>query len=128
LIVLDAGGLIAHFDANDGHHDRARALLLAVADEPLATSQVNLAEVLVGPARTRQLDRATLALRQLNVSAVSLQDDTPARLALLRAGANLRLVDCCVRVAAGQTGAAVATFGDGLTAAARERGPSVRRR
>jgi predicted nucleic acid-binding protein len=122
LIVVDANVLIAHFDASDTHHDRAGALLLGLADQPLGASPITLAEVLVGPARVGQMDRGTAALNLLGVATVSLGDDAPARLALLRAGTKLGLPDCCVLLAAEHEGAAVATFDDGLAGAARTRG------
>jgi predicted nucleic acid-binding protein len=128
LIVLDASVLIARFDASEAHRDRADTLLLRVADEPLGASPITLAEVLVGPAHAGQMDRVTAALHLLDVTSVSLGDDAPARLAMLRSGTNLRLPDCCVLLAAEQEGAAVATFDDRLAGAARERGFSVRNR
>lgn len=128
MIVLDASVLIAHLDASDAHHARAGALLLDMADEALGASPLSLAEVLVGPTRAGQLDRAAVALHQLDVISVALAEDAPARLAVLRAATNLRLRDCCVLLAAEQTRATVATFDDGLAAAARERGFVVRDR
>lgn len=126
MIVLDASVLIAHFDATDVHHDRAGTLLLGVSDEPLAASPLTLAEVLVGPARVGRMDCVTAALRQLDVTSVSLEQDAALRLAALRAGTNLKLPDCCVLLAAEQTRAAVATFDDRLATTARERGFAVR--
>lgn len=128
MIVLDACVLIAHLDAGDAHHERAGALLLDVADESLGASPLALAEVLVGPARAGQLDRATAALHQLQVTSVLLGDDAPARLAVLRAGTSLKLPDCCVLLAVEQTHGAVATFDDRLASAARQRGFAVRDR
>jgi predicted nucleic acid-binding protein len=126
VIVLDANVLIAHLDATDAHHDRATSLLVDLADEPLAASPITIAEVLVGPVRAGRLDRATAALRQLEVATVDLGVDAPTRLAVLRAGTRLRLPDCCVLQAAEQAQAAIATFDDRLAAAARERGVDVR--
>lgn len=126
MIVVDASVLIAHLDAADPHHERATALLHDAADEPLVASPVTLAEVLVGPARTGQLDRATSAVDQLGVTAAPLGDDAPIRLASLRAATRLNLPDCCVLLAAEQAQGEVATFDDRLAAAARERGLVVR--
>lgn len=128
MIVLDASVLIAQLDAEDAHHGRASALLLGAADEPLAASPLSLAEVLVGPARAGQLDRATGALRQLKVKSVRLDEDAPMRLAALRADTRLRLPDCCVLLAAEQADGGVATFDDRLAGVARERGFVVRGR
>jgi predicted nucleic acid-binding protein len=128
VIVLDASVLIAHPDAADAHHERASALLLGIADEALGASPLSLAEVLVGPARAGQLDRATAMLHQLQVASVRLADDASTQLAVLRAGTSLKLPGCCVLLAAEQTHGAVATFDDRLAAAARERGFVVRDR
>ncbi|MCA1707154.1 MAG: type II toxin-antitoxin system VapC family toxin [Actinobacteria bacterium] len=127
MIVLDASVLIAHLDATDVHHDRAGVLLLDVAGEPIGASPLTLAEVLVGPARAGQLDRGTALLHQLHVASVHLDDDAPARLAVLRAGTSLKLPDCCVLLTAEQTHGAVATFEDRLAHAATEHGFVVRR-
>lgn len=114
MIVLDASVLIAHLDNTDVHHERATALLLEVAGEPLGASPITLAEVLVGPTRAGQLDRGRAALAQLVVMTVPLGGEAPERLALLRAGSNLKLPDCCVLLAAEQSQGAIATFDDRL--------------
>lgn len=126
MIVLDASVLIAQLDTTDVHHERAGALLLEVAGEPIGASPLTLAEVLVGPARAGQVDRGRSLLHQLDVASVLLDDDAPARLAMLRAGTNLKLPDCCVLLAAEQTQGAVATFDDRLASAATEHGLVVR--
>ena len=77
MMVVDASVLIAHLDATDAHHDRASSLLMDLADEPLAASPITVAEVLVGPVRAGQLDRATAALAQLQVTTVDLRADAP---------------------------------------------------
>jgi len=126
MIVVDASVLIAHLDTTDAHHDRATALLLDVAGEPMGASPLTLAEVLVGPARAGQLDRGEALLHQLDVTGVSLDEDAPARLAVLRATTGLKLPDCCVLLAAEQSHAGVATFDDRLASAATEHGMVVR--
>lgn len=125
MIVCDASVLIAHLEAEDPHHDRATALLANTAGEALAASPLTLAEVLVGPARAGRADRATAVLEQLQIRTISLPDDAPLRLALLRAGTNLKLPDCAVLLAAETVGAAVASFDQRLCAAARDRGQAV---
>ena len=122
MIVLDASVLIAHLDATDSHHERADRLLAASGNEELAASVVTMAEVLVGPSRTGTVDRALAALAQLAVTPVPIERATPVRLALLRAETGLILPDCCVLLAAEESGAAVATFDDRLAGAARSRG------
>ncbi|MBI3256275.1 MAG: type II toxin-antitoxin system VapC family toxin [Actinobacteria bacterium] len=126
MIVLDANILIAHLDSSDAHHDRAETLLLDLSDSPLVAGPLTLAEVLVGPARAGQLDRATTALALLEVAGVDLGPDAPVQLALLRAGTSLKLPDCCVLLAAENAHAAVATFDHRLAEVARDRGFDVR--
>jgi predicted nucleic acid-binding protein len=118
VIVLDACVLIAHFDQTDALHEEAGALLRSVAGEPLGASHITVTEVLVGPARAGRLDRATAALAQLGVTTIPLPEHGPVRLAALRAGTRLKLPDCCVLLAAEQYGGTIATFDDGLGAAA----------
>lgn len=125
MIVLDASVLIAHLDAADRHHEHAEALLLAATEEDLGASTLTLAEVLVAPARAGRLDAAEAALRDLGVDVVALPGDAAPRLARLRADTGLRLPDCCVLLAARQSGAALATFDDRQAAAARDLGIAV---
>ena len=127
MIVLDASVLIAHFESTDAHHERATRLLMDAVDEPLGTSPLTLAEVLVGPARTGHLATARTAIRELGIASIALADDAPERLATLRASTRLRLPDCCVLLAAKSAdGAEVATFDDRLAPAARDLGLPVR--
>jgi len=122
LIVLDASVLIAHFDGGDVHHARATALLAGAPGEAKAASLLTLSEVLVGPARAGRLDHAISVLDQLQILTQHLPSDAPVRLALLRAETSLKLPDCCVLLAAEQTGAALATFDHRLAGAAKQRG------
>jgi predicted nucleic acid-binding protein len=118
VIVVDASVLIAHLDDRDALHDRAVECLLDVAEHPLGCSPLTLAEVLVGPARHRRLEAARAAIAGLEITALPLGDDAPARLAQLRANTGLRLPDCCVLLAAEDADArAVLTFDDGLARA-----------
>jgi predicted nucleic acid-binding protein len=115
VIVLDASVLIAHLDKRDALHERAEEALLAAADQPLGCSPITLAEVLVGPARQRQLDAARTALHGLEVEQIPLGDDAPIRLAGLRAETGLKLPDCCVLLAAQDAAAeTVLTLDDAL--------------
>lgn len=118
-LVLDASALIAHLDSSDAHHETVEGLLLSATGETLAASPITLAEVLVGPARAGQLDRARDALETLGVRTVALDADSPARLATMRARTALKLPDCCVLVAAQTLRATVVTFDDRLAAAGR---------
>jgi predicted nucleic acid-binding protein len=126
VIVLDASVLIAHLDANDVCHERATMLLLEVAGEQFTASHLTLAEILMGPARAGEIDRAVAALTQLGIAGVGLNADSPARLAALRARTGLKLPDCCVLLVAQDVQGKVATFDDRLTAAARDHGLGVR--
>lgn len=126
MIVLDASVLIAHLDSQDIHHGPASDLLAENATESFGASPLTLAEVLVGPARAGQLDRASAVLEQLHIENVPLPADAPVRLALLRASTALKLPDCVVLLAAETAAAAVASFDERLCTAAAQRGQAVR--
>lgn len=120
MIVLDASVLIGHLDARDPHHEKATALLEASDAEPLGASAITLAETLVAPARTKQLDKAKAALERLGVEELGLGEDAPARLAELRAETGRKLPDCCLLHVAREHGGSVASFDGNLRKAARE--------
>lgn len=119
MIVLDASVLIAHLDGDDRHHAEAQILLEASGDEPLGANAITLAETLVSPARADRLADGEAALQRLGVAELALGDNTPGRLAQLRAGANLKMPDCCVLLAAQEHSGTVASFDVDLLAAAR---------
>jgi predicted nucleic acid-binding protein len=115
VIVVDASVLIAHLDERDALHARAGDALLAAADRRLGCSPITLAEVLVGPARRDRLDAARAPVAELDVEEIPLGEDAPVRLAALRAGSGLKMPDCCVLLAAQDSGAeAVLTFDEAL--------------
>jgi predicted nucleic acid-binding protein len=123
--VLDASVLIAHFNTHDPHHSDATAFLAAHAADDLWIGPLNLAEVLVGPARAGALGKAAAAIEQVGVSEVALPPDGAVRLAELRAATSLKLPDCCVLLTAQQTGTEVVTFDHRLRIAAEELGLQV---
>lgn len=118
MIVLDASVLIAHLDAGDAHHERARERLLDAAGQPFAASPITLAEVLVGPIRAGRLREARGALDTLGVTELPLPANAAERLALLRAETQLKLPDCCVLLAAHEAECPVLTFDERLARAA----------
>jgi predicted nucleic acid-binding protein len=125
MIVLDASVLIGHLDGRDLHHERARELLTANAGTPLGASAISLAETLVGPARSGELELARKALERLAVGELAFGEDTSARLASLRAKTGLKLPACCVLLAAQDHDGAVASFDADLTQSARGLGLAV---
>ena len=126
MIALDASFLIAHFSADDAHHERAVQSLEESADDALAVSTVTLAELLVGPVRSGTLKEAIAALAALELSESPLPNDAAVRLARLRAETRLRLPDCCVLLAAEEMSAeAIGTFDQQLSQAAKSRGIRV---
>jgi predicted nucleic acid-binding protein len=110
VIVLDASVLIAHLDEHDAHHERATRLLAGTSAEPLGASTISLAETLVAPTRAGRLDDAIAALNRLGVTELPLGEDAPAKLAQLRAEVGSKLPDCCVLLAAKETGGSIASF------------------
>jgi predicted nucleic acid-binding protein len=114
VIVLDASVLIAHLDADDTHHERARERLLDAADQQFAASPITLAEVLVGPTRAGRLPEARAALGTLGVTELPLPANAAERLAQLRVETQLKLPDCCVLLAAHEAACPVLTFDERL--------------
>lgn len=111
--VLDASVLIAQLDENDAHHGRAVDLLEEL-EGPLGASPITIGESLVGPARKGAAAEIRQGIADLGVEPIELQADAPVRLAVLRAETRLRLPDCCVLLAAQQTGGSILTFDDRL--------------
>ena len=111
MIVVDASVLIAHLDERDALHEQAVERLLAAAGETLGASTLTLAEVFVGPARRGRLGDARAAITALEVEEIPLASGAAGDLATLRAETGLKLPDCCVLLAARETGASgVLTF------------------
>ena len=121
MIVLDASVLIAHLDSHDLHHEKAVALLNANPAEELSASVLTIAEVLVGPARAGVLDRALTALEQLGLTGVEITENAATRLALLSAETGMKIPDCCVVLAAEESGAGLGTFDLQLALIAQDR-------
>jgi predicted nucleic acid-binding protein len=123
--VLDASVLIAHFNAPDAHHQDATAFLAANATNDLWIGPLNLAEVLVGPARTGDREQVSRAIADIGVREVQLPADAAIRLADLRTTTGLKMPDCCVVLTAQQTGTQVVTFDERLQRAAKNLGLDV---
>lgn len=116
MIALDAGVLVALFDANDAHHAAAEALFAANPDEAMTISPINQAEVLVRAAREQRDQQMLADLRALGITTTALPEDAGPRLARLRAHTGAKMPDCCVLLTAEQTSARVATFDERLAA------------
>lgn len=120
MIVLDASVLIGYLDADDGHHERAVALLAGWVDEELAVSAITVAEIMVGPIRTRRGHLVQEVLTELGIRPLGLPADAGVDLAQLRVTTGLAMPDCCVLLTAVQASASVATFDRRLATAARK--------
>lgn len=118
MIVLDASAVIAFLDPSDALHSDAVATLCSLGPQDFGLSPITHAEILVGPTRAGTLEPTRAALAALRVSEVALPADAAPRLASLRAETQLKLPDCCVILAAAQSGAAVLTFDRRLAAVA----------
>ncbi|WP_460599314.1 type II toxin-antitoxin system VapC family toxin [Flexivirga lutea] len=125
MIALDAGVLIALFDANDAHHAAAEEIFAANPSEPMTIGPINQAEVLVRAARENRDQQMLADLRALGITTTALPDDAATRLARLRANTRSKMPDCCVLLTAEQTSARVATFDEGLQESARSIGLTV---
>jgi len=125
VIVLDACILVAHLDAEDAHHDRPHKLLVELAGQPKQINVVNMAEVMVAPARARRRRAAQDILDRLNIDVAALRADAAGDLAELHATTGLKMPDCCALLTAEQSTADLASFDDRLRRAARARGVRV---
>ena len=121
MIVLDASVLIAYLDSEDRHYVAAEALLAEAIGDDLGANSLTLAEVLVVPAQGGHLDLVQAVLHDLEVAELPFPADTAVKLAQLRADTGLKMPDCCVLLAAEDSGARVACFDDRLARAAEER-------
>lgn len=101
LIHLDAGVIIGFLDADDAHHDAARAALsdaLSRGDR-LSIAASSLAECLVGPARRgpKAIELLRTVIDRLPASVVALDVGIATQAAVLRARhRSLRLPDALV--------------------------------
>lgn len=110
LIHLDAGVVIGFLDADEAHHERARAVLAAAvaAGESIEMAASALSECLVAPARRgeRAVSIVLDLVRRLPIHVVSLDLSVAAEAARLRARhASLRLPDALVIATAASHGA-----------------------
>lgn len=125
MIALDAGVLIALFDANDAHHGAAEKIFAVNSTEPMTIGPINQAEVLVRAARENRDQQMLADFRALGITTTALPDDAASRLARLRANTRSKMPNCCVLLTAEQTSARVATFDEGLKESARSIGLAV---
>ena len=125
MIVLDASVLIAHLNPLDSHHEAATRLLLDVPPGSLLVHGNTLAEVLVGGARIGRGAQMHADLQAAGVRLADHDEQEPLRLAQLRATTSLKLPDCCVLDTAISNNASLATFGNALATAARQRRVAV---
>ena len=110
LTHLDAGVIIGFLDADDSHHDAARAALSNALDhgDGLFMAASALAECLVGPARRSQqaIELVRTVIDRLPVSVVDLDTEIATRAAMLRARhRTLKLPDALVLATATTSGA-----------------------
>ena len=127
MIILDACVLIAFLEEADASHDAAVRLVLEHAGEDFGASTITIAEVLVGPAKAGadKLSAAQRALGQLIRYEVEVSAGAAPDVARLRADTGLKMPDCLVLRAAGQSDGRLATFDVRLIRAAENAGYTV---
>lgn len=127
MITLDAGVLIALFNAQDAHHEAATKLLEAATcrDDLLYMNPLSQAEVLVGAAQQGSEKIYYEKLVSIGIETLTTPADTGVWLAQLRARTGLKLPDCAVILTAQQSGSKVATFDHRLAREARALGFTV---
>ena len=124
MIVLDASVMIAVLDPRDAHFEAARELFRANSAQRVVAHRLSMAESLVVAARSDVTAAVAAALDALGVGRLDEPDD-PVELAELRARTGLRMSDACVLLAAGRSGAGLATFDERLARTARDEGVAV---
>jgi predicted nucleic acid-binding protein len=125
LYILDADVLIAVSDpANTLHADATRTLATVPADQR-RIHPVNLAEVLVGPARAGLAEAAAADWAHLGVVALPGDCVTPAQVATVRAQCAVRLPDAYALASAIHAGVCLVTFDERLRGAAQRAGVTV---
>lgn len=110
LTVLDAGVVAGYLDADDAHHEQARAALLTRSGrgDAFRLSTATYAETLVRPLRIGEAEVAKVGrfLRAANVRLVPVDQPIARRAAALRArSGRLRLPDALVLATGAQLGA-----------------------
>lgn len=122
MITLDASVLIGHLTPHDAHHGAATEILLNAAPGSMLVHPLTLAEVLVGGVRAGRGMAMRDDLHAAGIRVVAADAGEPLRLAELRVSTGLKLPDCFVVDVALRSAASLATFDEGLAAAARQRG------
>lgn len=125
MIVADANVVIAATNPADAHHERARTILLEDGGDGVVLHSLTMAEVLVGPARAGEQDRAYAAFAAAGIRSSSATDPGPTALALVRASAALKMPDACVLATAEHLSVPLATFDARLAREATARGVTV---
>ena len=127
MITLDAGVLIALFNAKDAHHEAAMKLLDAATrrDDLLYMNPLSQAEVLVMAAQQGSEKIYYEKIVSIGVATLAAPTDTGVWLAQLRARTGLKLPDCAVILTAQQSGSKIATFDHRLAREARALGITV---
>lgn len=127
MITLDAGVLIALFNAKDAHHEAAMKLLDAAtrSDDLLYMNPLSQAEVLVKAAQQGSEKIYYEKIVSIGVATLAAPTDTGVWLAQLRARTGLKLPDCAVILTAQQSGSKIATFDHRLAREARALGITV---
>ena len=127
MITLDAGVLIALFNAKDAHHEAAMKLLYAATrrDDLLYMNPLSQAEVLAKAAQQGGEKIYYEKIVSIGVVTLAAPTDTGVWLAQLRARTGLKLPDCAVILTAQQSGSKIATFDHRLAREARALGITV---
>lgn len=125
MIVLDAGLLIAHLDADDVHHLATRGFLEEFEEFDFGANVLSIAEAIVHPTRSGRALEVLDALVQLELIRLETPGAAAAAIAEARASTGLGMPDVVVLNSAELIGAELATTDRRLFAAAQSRGTSA---
>ncbi|MFT4050664.1 MAG: type II toxin-antitoxin system VapC family toxin [Microbacterium sp.] len=122
MIVLDAGVLIALFNAEDLHHAAVTSFLAANIEGPFVTNVLALAEGLVHPTARGDAAESERFFDSLGLHVLTVPNDAAVALAEVRHATRLRMPDAVVVFTAEHLGARIVTTDRALARAAGDRG------
>jgi predicted nucleic acid-binding protein len=125
LVVLDAGVLIALYDAGDSHHRWALDVFRQTLSHDLVMSVLTYAEVMVHPAKAGVRERFEEDVAGLRIEIREVAPEDAGEIAALRASSSLRMPDVVSLHLALSLGATLATTNKSLADEAGSKALSV---
>lgn len=109
-LVFDANVVIALFDRNNYHHDKALRCYLESSSSDIYLSAITHAEILTHPASSGELKFFVKNIKSAGFNIVDLTDDLSVEVAKVRSSTGLKMPDSCVLALAKSLNADLVTF------------------